>query len=149
MVDLQAVYESNGLVNNTTELPDYLPLFLEFLSVVPLRRALDLLGEPAHVLAALAERLRKRDSSYAVVLDVLSALVAPVDPTVIEAMLREADDDPEDLAALDAAWETEAVRFGPEATAGACPAATRMTNGPHNPNSPGAPNVVQRGTSDD
>ena len=149
MVDLQALYEADGLVPETTELPDYLPLFLEFLSMLPLERALDLLGEPAHVLAALAERLRKRESSYAVALDVLSSLVAPADRSVTEAILREADDDPEDLAALDAAWETEAVRFGPEATNGTCPKATQKTQVPINPKSPGAPTVVQRGTHDD
>ena len=111
MVDLQALYQSNDLAIDATEIPDYLPLFLEFLSVLSVDRALDLLGEPAHVLAALAERLRKRDSSYAVVFDALGALAAPADPVVTKALLREADDDPEDLAALDAAWETEAVRF--------------------------------------
>ncbi|MDH3419532.1 MAG: nitrate reductase molybdenum cofactor assembly chaperone [Gammaproteobacteria bacterium] len=149
MVDLQSLYESHGLAIDTTELPDYLPLFLEFLSILPLQRALDLLGEPAHVLAALAERLRKRDSSYAAVFELLGALTAPADPSVTETLLREVDDDPEDLSALDAAWEAETVRFGPETANGTCPRAIPTLNRAKRPTSPGAPTVVQRGTHDD
>jgi len=148
MVDLQALYEAHDLAIDTTEIPDFLPLFLEFLSILSLERALDLLSEPAHVLAALGERLRKRDSSYAVVFDVLGALAAPADRSATEAMLREADDDPEDLAALDANWETEAVRFGPEATKDACPKTIRMANGSIKPNESGVPFAAKRGTRD-
>ena len=35
MVDLKAMYESHGLATVTSELPDYLPLFLEFLATLP------------------------------------------------------------------------------------------------------------------
>jgi nitrate reductase molybdenum cofactor assembly chaperone NarJ/NarW len=37
-----------------------------------------------------------------------------------KALLAEADDDPEDLAALDAVWEEAQVTFGPDPNAG-CP----------------------------
>ena len=60
MVDLLAMYEDKGLAAVKNELPDYLPLFLEFLATLPQAEACDLLGQPAHILAALAERLRKR-----------------------------------------------------------------------------------------
>ena len=42
------------------ELPDFLPLFLEFLSTLPAQEASDMLAQPADILAAMAERLRKR-----------------------------------------------------------------------------------------
>ena len=67
MIDLKSLYEQNGLFLGAAELPDYLPAFLEFLSTRPLAEARTLLGQPAHILTALAERLHKRHSPYAAV----------------------------------------------------------------------------------
>lgn len=116
MVDLMQVYERAGMEIGASELPDYLPLFLEFLSTQRLPEALDLLSQPAHILAALAERLGKRQSSYAAVFDALARL-AEADPRTAEVQQLVAlpDDDPNDLEALDAAWMDEEVRFGPGA----------------------------------
>lgn len=116
MVDLLQVYEKAGLYIGASELPDYLPLFLEFLSTQPLPEALDLLSQPAHIFAALAERLRMRKSSYAAVFDALAKL-AEADPQTAEVkqLVAMPDDDPSDLEALDAAWIDEEVRFGPGA----------------------------------
>ena len=63
MIDLKAQYEKANLFMGAAELPDFLPLFLEFLSTLPAQEASDMLGQPAHILAAMAERLRKRGSS--------------------------------------------------------------------------------------
>ena len=116
MVDLLAMYEDKGLAAIEKELPDYLPLFLEFLATLPQAEACDLLGQPAHILGALAERLRKRDSSYESVLRALVAL-SSVKPKgeEVSALLALPDPDPLDFAALDAAWEEESVTFGPGA----------------------------------
>jgi nitrate reductase delta subunit len=110
MVDLLAMYEDKGLAAVKNELPDYLPLFLEFLATLPQAEACDLLGQPAHILGALAERLRKRQSPY-------EAALSSVKPNGAEvsALLALPDPDPMDLAALDAEWEDEAVQFGPGA----------------------------------
>jgi nitrate reductase delta subunit len=118
MVDLLGVYEAAGLSVGSNELPDYLPLFLEFLATRPLPEALDLVGQPAHIFATLAERLRRRSSSYAGVFHVLSQ-VAKADPRSVEVqqLLAEPEVDPDDLEALDAAWMDEEVRFGPSAEA--------------------------------
>ena len=126
MVDLKAMYEDKGLVIDSTELPDFLPLFLEYLSILPCEEALELLQEPAHVITAIGERLTKRDSSYAAVLEALGTLAGPADPKVIEALRAEPDDDPEDLEALDAAWEAEQVTFGPGAPEDGCPKISDM-----------------------
>ena len=64
MVDLRALYESKGLVGADNELPDFTPLFLEFLSTLDPAEALPLLADPAHVFTVLAERLHKRNSLY-------------------------------------------------------------------------------------
>jgi nitrate reductase delta subunit len=116
MIDLQNLYAEKGLEIGASELPDFVPLFLEFLSTQPRTDAYDLLGQPVHILAALAERLRKRDSSYESVFRALVAL-ANVKPKGedVAAVLSEPDPDADDLAALDAAWEDEPVQFGPGA----------------------------------
>jgi nitrate reductase delta subunit len=114
MVDLRALYEKAGLVVVANELPDYVPLFLEFLSTQPLLEARDLLAQPAHILSAIAERLGRRSSSYRAVFDALVAISASAPPRAqVAALLEEPDPEPTDLEALDAAWEEEEVKFGP------------------------------------
>ena len=114
MVDLRAMYDRTGLTIAANELPDYLPLFLEFLSTQDIASAGELLGQPAHILAAIAERLAKRESPYKAIFDALVAIAAekPQRAAVAE-LLKGPDPDPMDLKALDAAWEDEEVRFGP------------------------------------
>ena len=122
MVDLKAMYENAGLAIAANELPDFLPLFLEFLSTQPLRTARELLGQTAHILSALAERLGRRQSNYRAVFDALVAISAEAPRReIVDALLTGIDPDPMDLEALDAAWEEEEVRFGPAAQGqGAC-----------------------------
>ena len=127
MVDLMALYERHGLRIDARELPDYLPLFLEFLATRPLPEARALLAEPLHVISAIAERLKKRKSAYSVVFRVLEALAdGKAEPDILSALLNEAEDDPNDLEALDKIWEEEVVTFGPDkgmiAPDGGCPA---------------------------
>lgn len=117
MIDLKTLYESNGLAISATELPDFLPLFLEYLSTRPLAEAAETLGQTAHILSALAERLAKRGSPYEAAFQALLAIAAakPDDSDVAE-LLQEPDPDPSDLTTLDAAWEDEPVTFGPGAS---------------------------------
>jgi nitrate reductase molybdenum cofactor assembly chaperone NarJ/NarW len=116
MIDLKSQYEQSNLFMSAAELPDFLPLFLEYLSTRPLREACEMLGQPAHIFAALAERLRKRQSAYEAVFRTLIALstAKPKDEDVAT-LLQLPDPDATDLAALDAAWEDEPVHFGPGA----------------------------------
>jgi nitrate reductase molybdenum cofactor assembly chaperone NarJ/NarW len=116
MIDLKAQYERAGLAMCAAELPDFLPLFLEFLSTLPLREACNMLAQPAHIFAALAERLRKRKSSYEAVFRALVALsTAKPKEDEVSALLTLPDPEATDLAALDASWEDELVSFGPGA----------------------------------
>jgi nitrate reductase delta subunit len=116
MIDLKAQYEQAGLAMSAAELPDFLPLFLEYLSTQPLPEACNMLGQPAHIFAALAERLRKRRSPYEAVFRALIALAAAKPKAdEVSALLDTPDPDASDLAALDAAWEDEPVSFGPNA----------------------------------
>jgi nitrate reductase molybdenum cofactor assembly chaperone NarJ/NarW len=116
MIDLKALYENGGLVIDASELPDFVPLFLEFLSTRPRAEAYDLLSQAAHILAALAERLRKRRSAYEATFRALVALAAAKpEADAVSSLLIQPDPDANDLAALDAAWEDEPVIFGPNA----------------------------------
>ena len=119
MIDLKTLYENGGLEIDATELPDFVPLFLEFLSTRPRREAYELLAQPAHVLAAIAERLRKRQSAYEAVFRALVQLAAGKPKAdIVSALLAEPDPDADDFTAIDAAWEDEPVTFGPNADTG-------------------------------
>jgi nitrate reductase delta subunit len=133
MVTLLELYRSKGLELSANELPDYLPVFLEFLSTQPDAEAASLLGEAAHVLTALAERLHKRDSAYRAVFGALAALAADeADAEALASLMNEPDDNPDDLAAMDRLWAETAVTFGPAEVG--CPKAealvSSMNSGP-------------------
>jgi len=113
MVDLKSLYAKGGLETDSSELPDFLPLFLEYLSTRPADEARVLLAEPLSVIAALKERLAKRKTPYAAVLSVLEAMAASAPAqSELDELRKAPDDDPNDLQALDAAWEDEPVTFG-------------------------------------
>jgi nitrate reductase molybdenum cofactor assembly chaperone NarJ/NarW len=137
MVDLQNVYGQHGLEINAKELPDFLPLFLEFLSTLPLDEARSLLGETSHVLEALRDRLRKRKSIYAAVFRSLLTLAAIDAETDAQAEIQTEDEEPDDLEALDKAWAEEPVTFGP-GEAG-CNVAEKMLEKMNLPAGPAAP----------
>ncbi|WP_158927603.1 nitrate reductase molybdenum cofactor assembly chaperone [Acidisphaera sp. S103] len=109
MADLIALYRDHGFEPTASELPDFLPLFLEFLSLLPGHEAQALLAEPAGILQVLADRLVTRKSAYAAVFQALATLA---DAPAIDGPDTCAED-PNDLVALDAAWEEAAVHFGP------------------------------------
>ncbi len=121
MVDLLEMYRAGGLDLDGTELPDHLPVLLEYLSTRPLDEARDVLADAGHIIAALHERLTRRGTLYAAALGVLTVLArANTDTEEAQALLEQPDDDPEDLEALDEVWEEAAVTFGPDPNAG-CP----------------------------
>lgn len=68
MVDLVKTYEQAGLYLAPGELPDHLTVLLEYASTQPAAAARDFLNEFAHILQAIAESLRRRDSDYVAVL---------------------------------------------------------------------------------
>jgi nitrate reductase delta subunit len=129
MVDLRQRYLEAGLDPATGELPDYLPLFLEYCSVLPREDALAELAEPGAIIATLGERLATRDTPYAAVFSVLSEVVGA---SSADAVYVSPPDDPDDLAALDALWEEQEITFGamaPSSDAGdACPQAQALVS---------------------
>ncbi|CBA31401.1 nitrate reductase molybdenum cofactor assembly chaperone [Cronobacter turicensis] len=111
MVDLLAQYERAGLMLDSRELPDHLPLYLEYLAQLPAQDAINGLRDIAPILALLGARLQQRESRYAVLFDLLIALSdTQVDTrNVHEKIADEARDDTPQ--ALDAVWEEEQVKF--------------------------------------
>lgn len=129
MIDLVKTYEQGGLLLDPAkiggELPDYLPVVLEFASTLPPVQQRDFLGEIAHILNAILAALVKRRSLYA------HALAA-----VLEIGQQEitTPDVPEDED-LDAAWAE------PEAFAGC------TSKGQQSPNQPHPIQIVRRAAS--
>lgn len=78
MVNLLQEYRAHGLLMTADELPDYVPLFLEYLSQRPQADAAALLGDAVHVLALIGDKLNKNGSPYHTIFDVLQAL-SPVE----------------------------------------------------------------------
>ncbi len=111
MVDLLAQYEQHSLQLNSRELPDHLPLYLEYLSQLPQSEAVEGLKDIAPILALLSARLQQRESRYAVMFDLLLKLAntAIDSDKVAEKIADEARDDTPQ--ALDAVWEEEQVKF--------------------------------------
>jgi len=110
MVDLMDMYQSHGFEINAHELPDYIPLFLEFLSQQRYAQACELLGNTCAILQALAERLEARDSHYYVLFDALLILAGKerASKGQIEKSVVETD---ETILKMDEIWEEETVSF--------------------------------------
>ncbi len=112
MIDLSETYAAKGLYIETGELPDYLPLFMEYLSRCEFQDATELLGEAINVIAVIGSKLKKCKSPYADIFASIEALSAvKADTEKLKTALREAHKDPETLEELDQQWK-EAEAFG-------------------------------------
>lgn len=111
MVELMNQYELAGLQIDCRELPDHLPLYLEYLSSLPQDGAREGLQNVAPILALLGGRLKQRQCEYYQLFDVLLALAgSPLSSdSVIKQVVGEKRDDTRQ--ALDAVWEEEQVKF--------------------------------------
>ncbi|WP_325079707.1 nitrate reductase molybdenum cofactor assembly chaperone [Klebsiella aerogenes] len=111
MVDLMNQYEQAGLQIDCRELPDHLPLYLEYLSILPLADAREGLQNIAPILALLGGRLKQRECDYYQLFDALLTLAgSPLNSdSVTRQVVNETRDDTRQ--ALDAVWEEEQVKF--------------------------------------
>ncbi|WP_049723442.1 nitrate reductase molybdenum cofactor assembly chaperone [Gilvimarinus polysaccharolyticus] len=120
MVDLMDQYRQAGLEIDAKELPDYLPLYLEFLSTQGADNARAGLQEVEHILALLAARLKERECNYAALFEALlywCGARVNLDEMRQKVATEARDDTPE---ALDKVWEEEMVTFGPDSKSDAC-----------------------------
>ena len=111
MVELMAQYEKVGLQLDCRELPDYLPLYLEYLSIVGEAEARDGLQNVAPILALIGGRLKQRDVAHYQLFDALLRLAETrlsSDSVAAQVATEKRDDTRQ---ALDAVWEEEQVKF--------------------------------------
>jgi len=110
MIDLGQQYASAGFLLEGNDLPDFVPVFLEYAACLPPAEARETLAQPAHVFAALAERLDKRESAYAGIFHAVLALAdaAPGREEIAEIDANTPEDDP---ARIDEEWEEAPVTF--------------------------------------
>lgn len=110
MIDLAEQYMEAGYLLDDPELPDFVPVFIEFASCLPMGEAREHLSQPAHVFAALEERLAERRSDYAPIFGALiaAAKIKPDREALAELKANAPDDDP---AKIDEEWEEKEVTF--------------------------------------
>lgn len=102
MIDLAQTYEKAGMYLAEGEMPDFLPVVLEFTSTQPPREAREFLAEMAHIFNALFSVLQQRGSAYACVLGALLELAGEKAQPV-----QVAAEEP-----IDAVWEEPVVFDG-------------------------------------
>jgi nitrate reductase delta subunit len=112
MVELKQIYERAGFDLSARELPDYLPVVLEYLSCRDLAEARAMLGDCAHILTTIGRSLIARRSRYAAVLQTLIVIAgeSPIDAAKIPPVK-------ERIEALDRDWFEEPAFGGVPASA--------------------------------
>ena len=107
MIDLRRIYERAGFELSARELPDYLPVVLEYLSCRDLAEARAMLGDCAHILTTIGRSLIARRSRYAAVLQALIVIAGekPIDVAKVPPVR-------ERIEALDRDWIEEPAFAG-------------------------------------
>lgn len=111
MVDLLEQYRRHGLELDSRELPDHLPLYLEYLGTRSAQEAREGLDNVAPILALLGGRLKQRGAGHWQLFDALLMLAGSElrSDNVTNQVTKEPRDDTRQ--ALDAVWEEEQVKF--------------------------------------
>lgn len=111
MVDLMAVYQQHGFEISVRELPDYIPLYLEFLAQRTEVDAAEGLADIGHILGILSARLQERQSPYHILFDAL-LYISGEEVDIAELRKTAATEERDDTKeAFDKVWEEEAVTF--------------------------------------
>jgi nitrate reductase delta subunit len=110
MVDLIDLYTENGLQINRPELPDYLPVFLEFLAIQTQSKAMDYLSEIIDIVGFIHKKLEDKDNPYKYL---LSAIIQLSTRKPAEARIEKMETEMPEIS-IDEAYEEEPVTFGDE-----------------------------------
>lgn len=130
MVDLMGQYEEAGFAISVKELPDYLPLYLEFLAYQAtvidddIQIRMDI-ADVSHIIALLAARLEHRGSMYKGCFNALLQIAGKPLDMVEEYQEKISKEKPDDsFEALDKEWEEEVVTFLDAQQEERCPSQT-------------------------
>lgn len=132
MVDLMGQYEEAGFEIGLKELPDYLPMYLEFLAYQAAATGDEIqvrmdIADVSHIIALLAARLKDRDSLYEgcfnALLQIAGKPLAVVEELQQQVKKEQRDDTKE---ALDEEWEEEVVDFLGAQQEERCPSSTQQ-----------------------
>jgi len=128
LVELDTLYREVGLENVSDHTPDYLPLFLEYLSLLSPEQARENLDGAVDVIAVIGERLKKRESGYAVIFDGLcEAAARKPDINKIQSALKLNEGHELSQEEMDEAWEQQFAFDGvKDDNGGGCPKADQM-----------------------
>ena len=75
MIDLNNLYKkSNFEITQQNELPDFIPVFLEYLSLINKEKASNLIGEIISIITTLHLRLKTINSPYYIIFSILEEL---------------------------------------------------------------------------
>lgn len=108
MVDLMEFYKENGMKLTGNELPDYIPVFLEFLSTLSITKSAGLLGDTINIVDRINVALSEKDNPYSHVFQAIISLSAKEpDKSITREMIK--NEKPMDL---DAEYEETPVTFG-------------------------------------
>ena len=112
MVDLKGIYEGAGFELSARELPDYLPVLLEYLSCRDLDEARAMLADCSHILTTIGRSLIARGSRYAAVLQALIVIAgeSPIDAAKVPPVKERTE-------TLDRDWAEEPAFSGAPMTA--------------------------------
>jgi nitrate reductase delta subunit len=112
MVDLKRIYERAGFELSPRELPDYLPVLLEYLSYRDLGEARAMLADCAQILTTVGRSLIARGSRYAAVLQALIVIAgeSPIDAAKVPPAKERTE-------SLDRDWAEEPAFTGAPMTA--------------------------------
>lgn len=113
MVELKQLYEKAGFELSARELPDYLPVVLDYLSCRDLVEAREMLADCAHILTTIGRSLVARRSRYAAVLQALIVIAgeSPIDVAKVPPVKERTE-------TLDRDWVEEPAFSGAPGSAG-------------------------------
>lgn len=121
MVDLIDVYSQKGLFIDKKELPDYLPLFLEYLSLCSAKEAKDSLGDIIDIIAVIGGHLTKNKSPYKVIFNALEDLSkVKANKFKVAESVQNAPKEPETLDELDELWQEQEAFSGESSECNTC-----------------------------
>ena len=131
MIDLSDRYAEQGLKLASNELPDYLPMFLEYLATLRHESALEELEDIAHIIKALGTKLKERGNQYHTIFQVLLKMVGQEIGEVNQIPEEEISFDE-----MDKEWEEKQIEFlgaqNPEdshdiSSCGTCPSSIKSS----------------------